>query len=400
MSTGPSERFRKVHSAPTSLVADAGCVRRAWGVLDPFGLLMLGNGVVLLIVSGLSTVPLLAIFAASAGVIWVAGIALSNSTDALDGRLGLGSALGGLILLAFATNLPEIAITVTAAIKGNLDLAVGNLLGGIAIQTLVLAALDAAGKGRRSLTFLASSLVLALEGVMVVIISVTALMTTQLPVKTNVAGVSPGTALIVMLWVGCLWVINRARTSLRWKTEAPESDPGRTHPQRSSGADPQPHKTRSTLVIAGMFALAALATLVAGYAIEESGNQLASKAGLTGAVFGATILAAATSLPELSTGLAAVKLGDRQLAISDIFGGNAFLPVLFILADLISGRPALASAKPTDILMIGLGVLLTAIYIAGLILRPISRWARLGPDSIAAVVVYALGILGLLTIGG
>ncbi len=117
-------------------------------------------------------------------------------------------------------------------------------------------------------------------------------------------------------------------------------------------------------------------------------------------MFGATILAAATSLPELSTGLAAIKLGDRQLAISDIFGGNAFLPVLFILADIIGGRPTLASANPTDILMIGLGVLLTGIYIAGLIIRPTRRWARLGPDSIAALVVYALGILGLIAIGG
>jgi cation:H+ antiporter len=351
-------------------------------------------------VSSLSTLPLLGLFAGCAGVIWVAGVALSKSTDALDTRLGLGSALGGLILLAFATNLPEVAITVTAAIKGNLDLAVGNLLGGIAIQTLVLAALDAAGKGPRSLTFLASSLVLALEGVMVVAISVTALMTTQLPVKTNVAGVSPGTVLIVALWVGSLLVINRARTSLRWKIEAPESDPGRTRHQKASGADPQPHKNRSTVVVAGIFGLAALATLVAGYAIEESGNQLASKAGLTGAVFGATILAAATSLPELSTGLAAIKLGDRQLAISDIFGGNAFLPVLFILADLIGGRPALASAKPTDLLMIGLGTLLTATYVAGLILRPTRRFARLGPDSIAVIVIYALGILGLIAIGG
>ncbi len=87
----------------------------------------------------------LLIFVGSAAVIWVAGIPLSNYTDILADRLHLGQALGGLILLAVATNLPEIAITYSAAASGQLDVAVSNILGGIAIQTVVLVALDAFG---------------------------------------------------------------------------------------------------------------------------------------------------------------------------------------------------------------------------------------------------------------
>ena len=80
--------------------------------------------------SGLPFWLLVVIFVVAAAVVWVAGIQLSRTTDVLDSRLHIGSALGGLIVLAVATNLPEIAITVSAAISGNLSVAVGNILGG------------------------------------------------------------------------------------------------------------------------------------------------------------------------------------------------------------------------------------------------------------------------------
>ena len=84
-------------------------------------------------------------------------------------RLGLGSALGGLILLAIATNLPEIAIVAAAAVSGNIGVAVGKILGGIAIQTVVLVALDPFGvRGSRPLPYRAASLVLVLEAALVV----------------------------------------------------------------------------------------------------------------------------------------------------------------------------------------------------------------------------------------
>jgi len=61
-------------------------------------------------------VALVGIFFAAAAIVWVAGIWLSDTTDTLSSRFHLGQALAGTILLAVGTNLPEIAITTTAAV--------------------------------------------------------------------------------------------------------------------------------------------------------------------------------------------------------------------------------------------------------------------------------------------
>ena len=101
----------------------------------------------------LSLPILVLIFAGAAIAVWIAGVKLSKTTDVLSSRLGLGEALGGLLLLAIVTNLPEIAITASAALSDNLGVAVGNILGGIAIQAVVLVVLDVFGvRGPHPLT--------------------------------------------------------------------------------------------------------------------------------------------------------------------------------------------------------------------------------------------------------
>src|SRR3954451_21789335 len=122
---------------------------------------------------------------------------LSDTTDVLATRLGFGQALGGLLLLAVATNLPEIAITASAALRHDLGIAIGNILGGIASQTAVLVAIDLFGvRGGRPLTYRAASLQLMLEGGLVVGILVIAIMGTQLPSSLIVGRVSPSCRLI------------------------------------------------------------------------------------------------------------------------------------------------------------------------------------------------------------
>jgi cation:H+ antiporter len=351
--------------------------------------------------SGLSLPILLVIFAAAAVAIWVAGVQLANQTDVLSVRLHLGSALGGLILLAIATNLPEIAIVASAAVSGNVGVAVGNILGGIALQTVVLVALDAFGvRGHRPLTYRAASLVLVLEATLVVAVLAVVVAGSQLPDTLIAWRLAPAPVLIALLWVVGLFLLQRASKNLPWQEsgEAPDNqDKPRGHSQQQSEKDAT-SKGTSTAKSATIFGIAAVVTLVSGVVLERSGDAIAGHIGLSGVLFGATILAAATSLPELSTGLTSVKKGDYQLAMSDIFGGNAFLPVLFLMATLLSGKAVLPQAQATDIYLTALGMLLTLVYATGLLFRPQRRVARMGVDSLGVLILYAVGVAGLFAI--
>jgi len=352
-------------------------------------------------VSSLPVVVLIIIFAAAAAAIWVAGTQLSEQTDVLSTRLHLGSALGGLILLAVATNLPEVAIVITASVSGNVEVAVGNILGGIAIQTVVLCVLDAFGtKGDRPLTYRAASLVLLLEGVLVVAVLAVVIAGTQLSPDLIAFRLTPVAVLIPVLWVGGLLLLQRAGRSLPWH-ESGEAPDSQEHPRGHSEQQTEKDATAqgvSTVKSGTTFGVAALVTLMAGVVLERSGDAVAGHIGLSGVLFGATVLAAATSLPEVSTGLTSVRHGDFKLAVSDIFGGNAFLPVLFLPATLFSGEAVLPQAQSTDIYLTALGALLTMVFVTGLLFRPRRRVARMGVDSLAVLLLYAAGIAGLFAV--
>jgi cation:H+ antiporter len=347
-------------------------------------------------VAGLGSPLLLLIFLAGAAATWAAGTLLSKTTDALDSRLGLGDDLGGLILLSIAGSLPELAITISAAASGNLKLAAGNLIGGIAIQTMVLLICDYAVGPVRPLTYLVGRLTPVLEGLLVVVLVAVIEMGALLKPSTAIAGrVSPASLGVVVVWIVGLFVINKASKGPRWSVDMPGSQPGRRRHERLQPEQPHPFSSSSTARVALLFGLASAVTLAAGVALEESGNELASRLNVNGVIFGATVLAFATALPEISSGIAAVRLGDHALAMGDILGGNAFQVCLFLVADLVAGRPVLPSAGNLNAWLAALGVGLTAIYGFGVIIRPMRCRFRLGPDSLLALALFAFGIAGL-----
>jgi cation:H+ antiporter len=344
----------------------------------------------------LATPWLVVVFVAGAIATWAAGVKLSKTTDVLDARFDLGAELGGILLLALAGTLPELAITVSAASQGDLSLAAGNLIGGIAVQTMVLVICDIAAGSERPLTFLVGALTPVLEALLVVLVVAGVLMGSLLPPSTAIGGVvSPASIGIVLVWLGGVVVINHARKNPRWSVSMPGSRRGRKTRREARPGPAPPYEHTSTRRVVAYFGAACAVTLIAGVALELSGEAIASRAGVSGVVFGATVLAGASALPEISSGIAAVKLGDNALAIGDIFGGNAFQVCLFLLADLVAGAPVLPTAGRLNAWLASLGVALTAIYAAGAIVRPQRCLARMGWDSITAIVLFALGIVGL-----
>jgi cation:H+ antiporter len=342
--------------------------------------------------------PILSVvFLAAGAVVWIAGIYVSKTTDVLSSRFKLGEALGGAILLAIVTNLPEIAITASGALRNQLGIATGNILGGIAIQTVVLVVLDACMRKRAPLIGHAASLDLVLEAVLVLVMLTVVVMGHQLPESLVWHGITPDDLLICGAWVAGLYLIGKARGNLPWQShdDAPGGQRHRTESQKKEKSESGKSSTAWAAIV---FLIAALATLIAGVALQQTSETIAKQLGMTGVVFGATILAAVTALPELSTGIAAVKLGDYKLAISDIFGGNAFLPVIFLVATLISGKAVLPQATKADMYLTALGMLLTAVYIYGLIFRPRRKIARMGIDSFVVLILYVLGVAGLFAI--
>ncbi len=336
--------------------------------------------------SGLSTWGLLAIFLAAAGVIWWAGIILAFTTDAIDTHFGWGEGVGGAMLLAFATNLPEIAIIIGCAFTNSMDLAVGNILGGIAIQTVVLVILDGPGlRERIPLMSTVRSLTIVVQGMVVISVLMFCVIGALLPRTMIAFRITPVEIGIVFFWLFGLWLTAQNEDRESWRA-------GHEHMMEAAPKVVRRCSIQRAIVL---FAIAASATLICGVAIELASVELAGRFHISGVIFGATILSAVTALPEVTTGLAAVKVGSFELAISDVIGGNAFLPVLFLLGSVLSGKALLPDAQGPDLYLTALGALLTAVYCAGAVFRSKRMLFGTGIDSLIVLALYIIGVAGL-----
>lgn len=339
------------------------------------------------------------IFGFSAALIWLAGTFLERYADEISDRTGLGQAFTGVLLLSTATSLPEVATTITAvALLNNPTLAVYNLLGGVALQTAILAIADRVKPRSGAMTYFRPRFVLLIQGVgllMLLQLTIAGITARGLP---TVFSISAWTLVLFMVYLGTLYLTYRYRGQPRWTPTKRDDMPKEPPPEAKRNKDSRTaykERTagRSMSSVWLRFCGASLAVLVAGWTVAQSADVLAKQTGLGDAFLGATLLALATSLPEVSTTVAASRNGHYSMAISNIFGSNGFCVALLFLAELLyHGGTILAQVQQSVVFVTAIGAILTGIYLFGMLERQDRTVLGIGWDSAAVVVVYIGGM--------
>jgi cation:H+ antiporter len=333
----------------------------------------------------------LLIFAGAAGVVWFAGSRISVYADGIADRTGLGQAFVGLVFLALATEMPEIGTTMTAAGSGNAQLAVGNLFGGIIMQTAILAVVDLF-IGRNALTYFSPRPVLLLQGVMLALLLGLTLAATTAGELFSFWGVGLWSVLLFGTYLGSLYLSHRYEGRERWHPDVPVEEMMEDDGDNGDEEQDEPQEKYgdwSLTRLALFFAGGSLLILIAGVTLAQVGEALAEQLGLSQSFVGATLLATSTSLPELSTCIAAARLGNYSMAISNIFGSNGIMVALIFLADLFYRKgPILGAVEPASMFTIAIGIVVTCAYVVGMVERRNQVVLRMGIDSIAVLVLY------------
>ncbi len=325
-------------------------------------------------------------FLASAVAVWFAGWRLAGLVDAIAERTGMGQGFAGLMLLGGITSLPEIAVSVSAALGGEPVLATNNLLGSIAAQVVILAFADML-IGRNALTSVVVHPIVLLQG----ILSIALLSFIAMAATTGDIAIGPvGVWSIVLLLSYGGGVALLAGYERRPETWQPVTDEAKPDDRERDEATPDDRLLRSLI---GWTVLAAAIILAAGWVLSETGSAGAKQTGLGSAFFGATVLAVATSLPEISTVFAAVRLRSYEMALGNIFGTNLFNAALIFVIDILApGEPILSRVGAFSAFGALLGLVLTAVFMAGIVERRDRTVLRMGWDSLAALVLYVAGI--------
>ena len=326
----------------------------------------------------------LAIFAAAAACVWAAGTRIARYADAIAEATGIGRALLGMVMLGGITSLPEMAVAATASLAGHPELSINDLLGSAAINVVIIAIADAA-LGRDAITSVVASPPVLLQGVLGIVLLAT-VAAGAISVDAPVLGVGAWSWALFALYGVSVWILAKSRSETAWKPEPRQRvDAG---PPQASGDDAG--SLRSLLV---KTAVAGAIVLAAGFFLAKSAEAIAAQTGLGTGFVGAVLLAASTSLPEVSTVLGAVRLRRYEMAISDVFGTNLFnVTIIFLVDALYDGPPVLGQAGPFVAFGAMLAIVLTALFLVGMIERRDRTVLRMGFDSLAAVMMYLGGV--------
>lgn len=222
-------------------------------------------------------------------------------------KLGIPSIVIGLTIVALGTSLPELAVSVTAALKGNNDIALGNVTGSNIMNLLVVVGLAAVIQPvalKRS--------VLKRDYVMMILMTFLMLAAAAESFWNNGEGSISRLDGAVLLGVTAGYMYRLIRTAVRDRVV-----------EQFGITRPLP---LSLLFCAG----GAAAIIGGGQMVVNSATDLAYRIGMSETLVGLTIVAIGTSLPELVTSVVAAKKGESEIALGNVLGSN-ILNIGFIL---------------------------------------------------------------------
>jgi len=334
----------------------------------------------------------LVVFAASAGGVWWGGKGLSERADVIARRLGLGGVFAGAVLLGVATSLPEIATSVSAAGSGAGTLAGNNLLGGVAMQIAVLAIVDMVALRGRALTAFSPDASLLLHGVLLILLLAVAAAAIVAPDVAVGGRLSPWSLALAGLYGVGILALRRYEGDPRWEPRGPAREPPVSAVDMRDGVEERLGGA-STSRLGLQFVAFALVVLVGGHLVATTGETLAERTGLGETFVGATLVAIATSLPEVSTTYSAIRFGAYGMALGNIMGTNALEVALFLPADLAyDDGSVFAALDEASVLLALVGIVASTLYLWGALERRDRTVASAGIDSAAVLVVYAVGM--------
>lgn len=321
------------------------------------------------------------IFLVAAVLVWSAGSRLARYTDGIAERTGMNQAFAGMLLLGVVTSLPEVANVITASATNNPALAVNNLLGSAAINVVLLAVVDAfVGRGAiTALTAKPSTLMMATL-CMIVLIAVAAAVTTgDVPVfGVGVWGIALCTVSIGGFWISAGYD-ERSRWAIKDGAEEPED-----------GQDEAPPPLASLAVRS---AAAGAAIFVAGYALSQSGDALAAQTGIGTGLVGFALIGLATSMPELSSIVTALRIRRYEMAFGQVLGTNFVNLSLILLADAVfAGGPVINELGVFETVSALLGAVLIGVYLVGLLEHRDKTIWKMGYDSFAVLLLFGGGL--------
>jgi cation:H+ antiporter len=212
----------------------------------------------------------------------------------------------GLTIVAMGTSAPELAVSTTAALRGNNGLAVSNVIGSNIFNLVVVCGVCAllSPLHIQAKTLKKEFPLAILAGVLLLVFSYTG--------STLARG--EGIAFLLLFCLFMLWMIQSALSARKNGEVLPEEE-----------IKSLPMWKCIVYIIGG-----AAAIVWGGDLVVDSASQIAEAFGLSQTLIGLTIVSIGTSLPELVTSVVAAGKGENDMALGNVIGSNIF-NILLIL---------------------------------------------------------------------